>query len=453
MRRTVLGAVAFVLGGLASAGVRADEALSYTTRPVKKRGPDAEAGLTKASGEPTPASLLADAKALAAQAKKSVTCATSEDRAAEPAKTACSDAKGWIDCEIANNRAETLAGADSLQQALLEQRRRVSYLKKWVGEYERRCRDLDLDPRPEACGTLDMLRTQVNNVRTELSKGMAAEGLRETLTAELVTGALLGRTQAEPSGTTQANAPVYLQIKSRPFGFGYDQDRDLEFRLGVRFGLVPTLSLVEPAPQPSPTPAPTGAAAAAEEAEEAPAATDTLNTVFEVRADMARAIGDSSDLGITLAAGQIWSTTEQVQRKLDGQDTLFVTLPGEKGRDALFFEAGLRFRYFDDIPRGARAEQPSIEPRIELSAAYRHDPRLNVQSGTLAFDSPEDRLVARLMLSGIPVVNKKNAQGKPVHLGIGMEHERGFGTNAVPSVTRIFVRGDVDLLKALAGGK
>lgn len=455
MRRPMVVSAAVILGLVALGAPEADAAsLPFAKRPVKER----EASRAKASlgVTPTPADLLGEVQKLAGVVTIATDCAMASDKAAAPAKGSCESAKKWIDGEVTDGKASRVAGADSLQQALLEARQRVTLLKKWVGEFEKRCRAAGSPPE---CDVMGELRTRVDNVRTELSKGMVAEGLRETLTAELVTGALFGRAQGEPSGSTQANSPVYLQIKSRPFGPGYDQDRDLEFRLGVRFGLVPTLSLVKPAPQPSPSPSPTTTTPKATRTGtggttgDTPAATDTLNTVFEVRADMARALGDASDLGVTVAGGQIWSNTDQVQRKLDGKDTLFVTLPGAKGRDALFFEAGLRFRYFDDIPRDARAEQPSVEPRIELSAVYRHDPRLNVQAGTLGFDSPEDRLVAKLMLSGIPVLGRKNADGKPVHIGIGVEHERGFGHNPAPSVTRVFLRGDVDLLKSLSGTK
>ena len=132
---------------------------------------------------------------------------------------------------------------------------------------------------------------------------------------------------------------------------------------------------------------------------------------------------------------------------------IFKTVAGG-GAAAGFFETGLALRYYG-VERNIRAEQPSIEPTAEASLSYRRDARFKnlTEVGGVTFDSPEDRLVARLTIADIRVVDRRSASAPALSFGFGVEHEFGLRKNGVPSATRIFFFGDLALLKVLRGGQ
>lgn len=331
----------------------------------------------------------------------------------------------------------------NLNDDLLDRRREFRFLKKWTGEFRKRCNsDLRSDPQ---CGGLHLLVDRVNAIKSDLYAVMNAEGLREAFTAELVTGLILQRSDAQITSGVETVQPVYLQVKSRPFGLSFDQDRNVEFQIKGRLGRVPALTLVE---------APAGEAPSAPNP---PAAGDVLSTeqnafVIDARLDVLRSFGDSVDLSAGAGVGQLWLSDKSLVRTVDGSDQLLTPLPSP-GKNGSFLEAGLNLRYFHNQPRELRSEQPSLEPTFELGLDYRRDSRFKLLSSGagLGFDSPQQRLVVRVGLGSLPVVNRKKPSGGPLLLSLGVEHEFGLKTNGVPSATRIFVRGDLELVKTLAG--
>jgi hypothetical protein len=161
-----------------------------------------------------------------------------------------------------------------------------------------------------------------------------------------------------------------------------------------------------------------------------------------------------AELAGVVGFGQFWLNSDSVLREVNGVQTVFTTVPNGVPRAAGFAEAGLAFRYYA-VPRNIRAEQPSIDPTAEVSFSYRRDERFKQPEGqtSVVFDSPQDRLVARLVIANIRVIDRRNASAPPLSFGFGVEHEFGLKKNGVPAATRLFFVGDLALLKALRGDR
>jgi hypothetical protein len=324
-----------------------------------------------------------------------------------------------------------------LQRALIEQRRAFRFLKKWAGACLKN----------KACGTdaeKEALRQRVDDLKSRLDDVLERENLREPFVAELVTGLAFG---TPPEGSEEGTSTLpgaFVRWRSNPFGFGYDADRDLDFTIGGRFGYVPALALVKPA-EPADTEAP-----------------ETLKYQealgWDIRLNARRHFGGQIQLVASAGLGQLILNTESSVGKLGGKDALFTIVPNSVGRAAFFWDGQLAFRLFKRN-REVFAEQQSLNPGLEVTLGVRHDTRFKQdgQTSLVTYDSPERRYLFRLLLSDLPVFDRRDKADKSKEaptftVTFGVEHE--FGTpNGLPSVTRILLVGDLALLKALNGSR
>ncbi len=323
---------------------------------------------------------------------------------------------------------------------VITQRVRLARVKKWLREYRRsaHARVCGVAERAELSSLRERLVSEVQDPLYQLMDDM---GLREPITAEIVSGLLYGRSTDEPGDEGEQQQPTYLRWTTRRFFWnGDDQDRKVELQAWGRFGRVPVTSLVE-ADAVTTTDAPPSE----------PATTDLPATVFDVHLDAVLTLGDSVELAAQTGVGQIWLGSETSLKKLDGQDILLNLLPlGAQATAGTFWEVGARLRWFS-ARRVVRAEQPSIKPVIEVGFDWRRDQRLKrLESAGFDFASPGERFTARLNLVGIPLTNKEDAQGKPLRINLGAEHEFGR-KGGLPATTRVFLSGELSILKALAG--
>lgn len=349
----------------------------------------------------------------------------------------CNDVQQWVkDAAAVPATAATLgitrAGSESpsMQTILVEQRRRYKVYKKWV-------RSAASDQSNyEYVET--KLKPSLDQVRDNLYRLMEQAGLREDFAAELIQGVILQRTQDEPSESYSTLQPLQFRWKSRRFGHSYNQDRNLEFATSGRFGLVPALVLIRPA---STT---TGMVDSPLESQ----STDDKGIVLDGRLDAILTLGQSTEFVLGTTLGQVWLDARKIVRKVNGTDTTFEIIVPPKGNSGIFYETGLSFRYFHRAVRDIRAEQPSIDPLLECGVSVRHDERF---AGASTFGNPSKRLLLRFKLAGIPLVDTRKPESKPVTIGFGIEHERGLASGGLPSVTRVFLAADVSLVKALFG--
>jgi hypothetical protein len=63
-------------------------------------------------------------------------------------------------------------------------------------------------------------------------------------------------------------------------------------------------------------------------------------------------------------------------------------------------------------------------------------------------------LVFRFMINGLKVFDRRpdTTTSKPYAVSFGVEYERGFGGNPIPSGTTLIIRGDINLLKLINPG-
>lgn len=330
---------------------------------------------------------------------------------------------------------------------VITQRERLARVKKWLREYRRR--SAGDGPCSAERAELSSLRERLaSEIETSLYQLMDDMGLREPITAEIVSGLLYGRSTQEPGDEGEQQQPTYLRWTTRRFFWnGDDQDRKVELQAWGRFGRVPVTSLVEVEPVAGEGTAATTADAPPSE----PSTTDLPATIFDVHLDTVLTMGDSLELAAQTGVGQIWLGSETSLKKLDGQDVLLNLLPlGAQATTGTFWEVGARLRWFS-ARRVVRAEQPSIKPVIEVGFDWRRDQRLKrLERAGFDFVSPGERFTARLNLVGIPLTNKEDARGKPLRLNLGAEHEFGR-KGGLPATTRVFLSGELSILKALAG--
>jgi hypothetical protein len=379
---------------------------------------------------------LMDDVALAARCSERLKSERSGEATSEARTGACEEILQQARDEALSIRSSRLAGLASfgLKQVLVEQRRRFRLLKKWVS------RRAPGDDRED-------LDSVVNVVKLALQRVLEAEGLRESFTAEVVQGVMVQSSGDAVDDKATSTQPTYLRWRSRRFWFeSRDQDRGVELMLSGRLGWQPALALVA-APASSSTAKQAGRAAKEGEV----ATTHERAFAWDAKVEALWAFGDALEAVAEASVGQIWLDSKPLVRSAAGQPALVDLLPGPGGRANGIAEAGLRLRYHETI-REIRAEQPSVEPLVEVSLAYRRDARFKLESATsskVLFHAPADRLVARFQLAGIPIVNKKDPEARPLHFGFGVEHEWGLRKGGVPSATRIFLTADLSVLEAL----
>ena len=292
-------------------------------------------------------------------------------------------------------------------------------------------------------------RKAVDELNVALDQTMKRHSLFEQFSATLITGAVFLQDAGPVEGQEdkQDEAPTAvgtLAWQSRHFGDEEYQTRDISF--GGRIGFQPVLTLTEPA-----------APAEGEEpsteliATHQPALVWTLGTQLNLQH---RGVNAETTFFGKTGAGHLLKLPKAVDR---GEDSILV-LPVENGvgKTAWFWEAGLEFSMFDNRLEQLHAEKGMTSPQFQLQIAWRHDARFRATGALDGFDRPEHRLVFRLMLDAIKVLDRRRLgePAKPFTFGFAVEHERsifGGSETRVPSATRIMLRGDLNLLRALTG--
>jgi hypothetical protein len=230
-------------------------------------------------------------------------------------------------------------------------------------------------------------------------------------------------------------------IETRHF---LDEDHSLfDVSMGGRIGFQPALTLVQKIASSG---TPTDAAAGKYQ--------DAFGWATTLKVN-AKADGMDSEIPLTVMFGQYILTTDTAV--IDQGATRTIAIPLGDGSDAQsFWEVTAGLNFYGRSLHLVHAEKDFLHPLIGLTFGYKHDARFKqgTDSTLVRFDAPEDRLVFRFLTAPFPVVMGDGTSGKKtVGLSFGIEHEWApKGANTVPSGTRILLRGDVDLLKALRPG-
>lgn len=344
---------------------------------------------------------------------------------------------------------------------LVELRNRHVHLKKWVGaltkggDADANTKHLAATTRTDAAriaacvpritqpesgdaANLAEAKKELQEFRERLHDVMDTRGLRQPVAAELLSGFAFADVEGVGSGDTQQS--TFLHFASKHAGATYDEDRNFDFSIGGRLGLQPALTLVK-----------SEAVGGADSA--APAVTQTRHQqafVMSVRPQVnLHCFNDSTELSLFGTAG-LMRLMQSAEQSADGR-TVLIPVGNDGGRSSRFFEAGARVQI--GASRELVHEQKDSDAPLEFGFGYRRDLRFKKDADLVAFESPQDRLVARVALNNLLVWDRTDPERvKTFNLTLGIEHEWAIKKGGIPSATRIFLRSDVNLDKLLGKG-
>lgn len=246
---------------------------------------------------------------------------------------------------------------------------------------------------------------------------------------------------AAKGSDTTASGVGNVVWRSRQFGERSTGKLDVDVSIGGRFGMQPVLTVVTPQ------------ASTDSEASTPATPTTTHQNAFVwtagLQAHMPVETIDS-EVGFYGSLGSSLLTT--VPKVLGSGDTAQLALPinGKTDANAWRWESGLTFNMYDNALSQIHAESGTLTPQFQVLVAWRRDERF---AGIAAFRNPTNRLLFRLTLDALRVLDKRQpgAEAKPYTFSFVVEKERAFGLGdgRLPSAMRYLVRGNVDLLNAL----
>lgn len=344
--------------------------------------------------------------------------------------------------------ADAPASAATTRDLIL---RRIDYkrLKKWIP-----------GNKPEESVAWSNARQEQLETQRLMESTLKQRGLFAKFSAVLISGAsLVDASQPKASGTpattvtqdppktdsTASQAVGTVIWQSRHFGDQALERLELDWSLGGRLGMQPVLNLMSSAP-----------------AADAPAGSPTTVSAVHQNALVWTAgvhghfplQGIDSEIGFYGATGSSTLTSLPKAIGTGSGAILAVPLDGGGNRTAWLWESGLTFDIFDNALEQIHAEGGAISPQFQALVALRRDDRF-AGSAYSSYRKPESRLLFRLTLDAIRVLDKRQLgePGKTFTFGFVVEHERGMAVSGprVPAATRFLLRGDLNLLNAIAG--
>jgi hypothetical protein len=294
-----------------------------------------------------------------------------------------------------------------------------------------------------------------------LHRIMEYVGLLDPFAGELVGGPVIGQTGKLSSGTTAAsgsstttspstttgtntNALVHIEWASQHFFAEKSSPVDMGF--GGSLGLQPALSLlVAPPPSAGATPASSSVTPQYQSA-----------FVWDLNLNTNLHAGSNAETSAIVRAGQVrlLSGNGATIVNQGSTGTLEIPLNGNANSMSWFYEAGVEFNYYMKVLEVIHAEKGQLDPAFNIGISYKKDTRFSQNAGVVGFTSPDERLVVKFLINGLKIFDRRpnTTVSKPYTISFGVNYERGFGSNPVPSGTSIIIKGDVDLLKLINPG-
>lgn len=141
----------------------------------------------------------------------------------------------------------------------------------------------------------------------------------------------------------------------------------------------------------------------------------------------------------------------------DGQPQTVVPIGNVGSSTGAFIEGGLEWNYFGRSLDMVHAEKDYLDSPLAFGLAYRSD-RLLSKVGLNNFENlggGQHRLLLRISLAPLEIATDPAKPADLVKFGFAVEYDRPFGrcSSCMPSITRIVLRGDLNLVKALGGSQ
>lgn len=296
----------------------------------------------------------------------------------------------------------------------------------------------------------------LNDIDGRLHTLMDYVGLLDPFAGSLVAGPVFGDSGKLSSATTtttgsaavstgtKTDALAHIEWSSKHFGD--ESSSPIDFSFGGSFGLQPALTLLTtPPPAAGTTP---GSAVTTSEYQSA--------FIWSLNASGNVHTWSHAETSGLVRAGQVRLLNGNGATIVDQgtNSTLLIPLNGNADRFSWFYEGGLEFNYYNKALEVVHAEKGQLNPLFNAGLSYKVDTRFKESAGLVGFDSPDRRLVFHFMINGLKIFDRRpdTTSSKPWSISFGVQHERGFGTNPLPSGTQIIIRGDVELLKLISPG-
>jgi len=337
--------------------------------------------------------------------------------------------------------SETIAiGAGGVNGFLINEHSAYKRLRRWVPA-------LTVETPDRAAALAADLA--VREARDLLHDGLALRDLNQVFSAALISGAVnTSGNQFEGDNSQDGlKAGAHLVWESKHFRPNEEGTGNFDFSLRGRFGLIPTLDLVAEAPE--------------TDTETTAPVTETIYQTAMVW-DMALRLNyqiqarASSEVTGVFRIGQAILGDRTVLVDRGASSTLAHPLSNGTGSAAWFYEGGLEFSIYNTQIEAVHAEGSAVSPAFTVGLFYRHDKRFRPEGDLASFYNPQRRGVFRFMIDALRVLDKRELGSDPkvFTLGFGIEHEFAVsGKTTVPSGTQLMLRGDIDLLRALQGGR
>ncbi len=299
--------------------------------------------------------------------------------------------------------------------------------------------------------------TAFNGLAEQLQDVLARHGLTQPFAATLVTAFALtsaGGAATEPaaspngtaaggtgSGDTSTEAAGFVNWQS--IHFYAAPDRPFDVSVAGTFGFQPVLAIVQPAPDQAGS----------------PGQGDGLTTKFQqafvwsVAAQPNWRVADLAEVSVFGRVGQSILSAATTLNQNTTPPTVDVA-PSGGSRAELFTEFGAGISIYGRSLELLHLNRGLLTPMFAFSAGLRRDNRFTVARDLLRIASPEQRVFLRVQVDGLQLENR-GAADKPFTIGLSVDfdgplHQAG---TALPSGTRILIRGDLNLFKAAQSQK
>jgi hypothetical protein len=341
-----------------------------------------------------------------------------------------------------------LTSSDEVDEQLITTHYLLRVLRRWA----------NIDPGAEA-DPLTVLDTLDSRIRTM----MTYVGLSDPFAGSLVAGPVFGDTGKLSSATvatgagsttnttgtaavssgTSTNALAHIEWGSKYF-LDESWSSPVDFNFGGSLGLQPALSLLTSPASSTTVPA--------------SATTSQYQSAFvwDLNGKTNLHTGTTGELSAFFRAGQVRLLTANGATIVNQgtTSTLEIPLNGNANRTSWFYEAGFEWNFYNKALEIVHAEKGQLDPAFNVGASYKIDTRFTQDAGLVGFTSPDKRLNFRFLINGLKVFDRRpeTTASKPYAISFGVEYERGFGSNPVPSGTMLIIRGDVNLIKLINPG-
>lgn len=171
---------------------------------------------------------------------------------------------------------------------------------------------------------------------------------------------------------------------------------------------------------------------------------------FSIGAGLGRG-GRAGEIAFFGRSGVTHVATKSTSSGEGDASSLSVLQLDSPSRDGAFHELGVRAAFFQNSETESTT-LGALRPMVGLEGGLRRDQRFGslLPGGVATTKADRDRLFIRVALSRVPVFADK---GRVFDLSLVIDHEWArHNSGRVPAVTRIFVQGNFDFLKAIQGG-